>query len=87
MLYRFQDRPYLRIPQGATVWFRAPRGLTIADMHNSLRECSHDKQARSAFCVPGASLRVDRRGGYYVAHVTSDDRSTALEIQRRARQP
>ncbi|HEX6239285.1 MAG TPA: hypothetical protein VFZ61_00270 [Polyangiales bacterium] len=84
-LYRFQDRPYLRIPVGVALWVKAPRGMTAADLHNLLHDCA-SKQASttSPLCVKGAKIEVDRSGGFYVVRVTSDQRSTALEIQQRA---
>jgi hypothetical protein len=84
-LYRFQDRPYVRIPQGVALWVKAPRGLTAADLHNLLRDCARTQpNEASPVCVKDAQLSVDRSGGYYVVRVTSEKRSTALEIQRRA---
>jgi hypothetical protein len=84
-LYRFQDRPYLRIPQGVALWVKAPAGLTAADLHNLLQDCARSQpRADSPVCVKDAQLSVDRSGGHYVVRVTSDSRSTALEIQRRA---
>lgn len=84
-LYRFQDRPYLRIPVGVALWVKAPRGMTAADLHNLLQDCAQQQvAATSPLCVKGAKIDVDRSGGYYVVRVTSDQRATALEIQRRA---
>ena len=84
-LYRFQDRPYVRIPEGVALWVKAPRGLTAADLHNLIQDCARTQpNAESPVCVKDAQLTVDRSGGYYVVRVTSDKRGTALEIQRRA---
>jgi hypothetical protein len=84
-LWHFQARPYLRIADGVALSVRAPQGMTAADLHNLLGDCQ--KQARddgSVLCVKGAQISVDRNGGSYVVRVTSDNRATALEIQRRA---
>jgi hypothetical protein len=84
-LYRFQDRPYLRIPVGVALWVKAPRGVTAADLHNLLQDCARQQvAATSPLCVKGAKIDVERSGGYYVVRVTSDKRATALEIQHRA---
>lgn len=84
-LYTFQQRPYLRVPEGVALWVRAPRGMTAADLHNLLGDCQ--RQARddgSVLCVKGAALAVERSGGHYVVRVTSTDRAVAAELQRRA---
>lgn len=83
-LHRFQDRPYLRIPVGVAVVVRAPRGMTAADLHNALADCSQQNAALPV-CLPGSKLEVARHGGNYVLRITSDDRATALRIQRDAR--
>lgn len=83
-LYRFQQRPYVRIPVGVALWVKAPRGVTAADLHNLLQDCTHQASATSPLCVKDAQIQVERSGGYYVVRVTSDSRTTALEIQRRA---
>jgi hypothetical protein len=83
-LYRFQDRPYLRIPTGVSIVVQAPRGMTAADLHNVLEDCSRPV-AGLPLCVAGSKLEVDRRGGQYVVRITSDDRATAARIQREAR--
>lgn len=83
-LYRFQDRPYLRVPQGVAIVVQAPRGMTAADLHNVLADCSHPV-AGVPVCLPGAKLEVNRHGGQYVVRITSDERTTAARIQREAR--
>ena len=84
-LYQFQQRPYLRVPEGVALWVRAPRGMTAADLHNLLGDCQRQlRDDGSALCVKGAALTVERSGGHYVVRVTSTDRATAAEIQRRA---
>lgn len=84
-LSHFQAKPYLRVPDGAALWVRAPRGMTAADLHNMLDDCQRAaRDDGSVLCVKGASISVDRSGGSYVVRVTSTDRATALEIQRRA---
>jgi len=84
-LYRFQERPYLRIPEGVALSVRAPRGMTAADLHNLLGDCQREaRDDGSVLCVKGAALTVERAGGKYVVRVTSADRAVAAEIQRRA---
>ncbi len=84
-LYRFQERPYLRIPEGVALSVRAPRGMTAADLHNLVDECQRGARDKgSVLCVKGAEIVVQRAGGNYVLRVTSTDRATATEIQRRA---
>ena len=84
-LYRFQERPYLRIPVGVALWVKAPRGMTAADLHNLLEDCARQQTAsNSPLCVKGAEIGVERNGGFYVVRVTSDSRPVAQEIQRRA---
>lgn len=84
-LFRFQARPYLRIPEGVALSVRAPRGVTAADLHNLLDDCQREaRDDGSVLCVKGAQIFVERSGGNYVVRVTSTDRATASEIQRRA---
>lgn len=84
-LHHFQARPYVRIPDGVALSVRAPRGLTAADLHNLLSDCQRTgRDNGSVLCVKGAQINVDRSGGDYVVRVTSTDRATALELQRRA---
>jgi hypothetical protein len=84
-LSHFQARPYLRVPDGVALWVRAPRGMTAADLHNLLSACQKaGRDDGAVLCVKGAQISVDRSGGAYVVRVTSDNRATALEIQRRA---
>lgn len=84
-LYRFQQRPYVRIPEGVTLRVKVPAGVTAADLHNKLTACS--KADRSApQCVEGASVKVTRTGGSYAVAITSSSRAAAIEIQRRASQ-
>jgi hypothetical protein len=84
-LYRFQARPWARIPEGVALHVRAPAGTTAADLHNAAVNCVREgADARSPLCVKGATVRVSRNGGLYVIRITSDSRSAALEIQQRA---
>jgi hypothetical protein len=84
-LYRFQARPWARIPEGVVLHVRAPAGTTAADLHNAAVNCVRESSdVRSPLCVKGASIRVSRDGGLYTIRITSDSRSAALEIQRRA---
>lgn len=83
-LYRFQARPWARIPEGVALHVRAPAGMTAADLHNAVSECARAaKDASSPLCVPGAAINVARNGGNYVVKITSDARADALEIQQR----
>lgn len=79
-LYRFQQRPWMRVPTGVSLTLRTPAGVTEADLHRALR-CSAD--ASSPLAVPGAALRIQRVGDAYEVQVTSKSRDGALEIQRR----
>lgn len=81
-LYRFQDRPWARMPLGVAITVRAPVGVTMADLHNQATDCS--KQQNTPQCVSGANVSVNRNGGVYVIKVTSQDAATAREIQKRA---
>lgn len=83
-LYRFQRRPYLRIPTGVSLHVRAPQGMTAADLYNLLVDCKRAHDEASPLCVQGAAVSVDRVDGGYVVNITSDVRSNALEIQHRA---
>ena len=80
-LYRVQDRPWSHIPTGARILLRAPAGTTEADLH---RSAVRDQGAGSPLTVPGAKVKVVRRGDLYELQVTASQRSTALEIQHRA---
>lgn len=84
-LSHFQAKPYVAVPDGAALWVRAPRGMTAADLHNMLTECQRSaRDDGSVLCIKGSTIQVDRSGGHYVVRVTSSDRATALEIQKRA---
>ena len=86
-LYRWQARPWARIPEGAALYVRAPAGTTAADLHNAAANCLRSSDdAKSPLCVKGATISVSRAGGVYVLRITSDSRSAALEIQKRAEQ-
>lgn len=84
-LYRFQQRPYVRLPEGVRLMVPAPRGVTAADLHRAAT-CLAAQDARSPMSVPGAKVRVARSGSAYVVYVTAQDRKAAREIQRRAAQ-
>lgn len=79
-LYRFQERPWARVPTGVSLKLRTPAGVTEADLHRALR-CAAD--ANSLLAVPGAALRIQRVGDAYEVNVTSKSRDGALELQRR----
>lgn len=84
-LYRFQQRPWMRIPEGVALHVKAPAGMSAADLHNALVDCSKsDKQQTSPLCVQGAVIKVVRNGGNYVVRITSDSRPVASQIQQRA---
>jgi hypothetical protein len=84
-LYRFQARPWARIPEGVALHVKAPKGTTAADIHNAAANCVREGgDTRSPLCIKDASISVTRAGGLYVLRITSDSRSAALEIQRRA---
>lgn len=86
-LYRWQQRPWARIPEGVALHVKVPAGTTAADLHNAATSCAREgNDVRSPLCVKGAAIRVSRDGGLYVIHITSDSRSAALEIQKRAAQ-
>lgn len=83
-LYRWQARPWARLPEGAALYVRAPAGTTAADLHNAAAKCARTGDEQSPLCVKGATIRVSRAGGIYVLRITSDSRAAALEIQERA---
>ena len=83
-LTRKQDRPFAFIPTGAALVVRAPKGTTEADLYNALTDCSKLEDTNSPLCVKGASFRVRTQGGTFLVEITSTDRGTAREIQRRA---
>ncbi len=85
-LYRFKERPYLRLPIGAAIKVTAPAGMTEADIHNAVRSGAVFPAAVSPMSVQGASLEVRRNGGYYELHFTAQDRGAAREIQARVAQ-
>lgn len=85
-LYRFQERPYMRLPSGVRVKLLAPQGVTSADLHRAAA-CSRrwiTDDARSPLAVSGGRVRVEQRGGHFDLHITAQERSTAREIQVRA---
>jgi hypothetical protein len=84
-LYRWQARPWARIPEGVALHVKVPAGTTAADLHNAAANCVREgADPRSPLCVKGATIRVSRAGGMYVIRITSDSRSAALDIQERA---
>lgn len=83
-LYRFQDRPWARMPLGVAITVKAPPGTTMADLHNRASQCGK-QDSNAVWCVKGAAIHVSRNGGLYVINVTSQDRVTAAEIQKRAK--
>ncbi len=85
-LYRFQERPWARMPTGAAIKVSAPAGMTEADVHNAARCGAMFQDGASPLDVPGASLAVRRNGGYYELHFTAQDRGAAREIQARVAQ-
>lgn len=80
-LYRFQERPWVKVPTGARITVRAPAGVTEADLHRALT-CTAGSE--SPLSVQGAKLRVERAGGVYQVHVTASERGAAREIQKLA---
>src|SRR5688500_14399278 len=71
-LYRWQARPWARIPEGVALHVRAPTGTTAADLHNAAASCVRQgADPRSPLCVKGASIGVRRAGGLYVLRITS----------------
>lgn len=83
-LYRFQQRPYLRLPQGAAISIQAPAGVTAADLHNAaMCGALFGEDTTSPLTVPGAKLKVVRHEGKYELHITAEDRGAAREIQQR----
>jgi hypothetical protein len=84
-LYRFQDRPWARLPVGAAIKVRAPQGMSEADVHNAAR-CGliFGNDAASPLTVPGAKLVVKHHEGAYELHITAKERGPAREIQQRA---
>jgi hypothetical protein len=83
-LYRFQARPYMRLPLGVAVAVRAPEGTSEADVHRAAM-CAASSES-SPLAVPGRNVRVVRNGGHYELHITASSQSAAREIQRRAAQ-
>src|SRR5687768_14076014 len=78
-LYRWQARPWARIPEGVALYVKVPAGTTAADLHNIATNCAREGQdQRSPLCVKDASIRVSRAGGLYVLHITSESRGAAL---------
>jgi hypothetical protein len=84
-LYRFQERPYVRLPVGVKLKLRAPQGVSEADLHRAA-VCTMQRgaDAGSPLAVPGSALKVKRQGGHYELHITAADQGAAREIQRRA---
>jgi hypothetical protein len=80
-LHRFEQKQGFRRAHGVRITVRAPQGMTAADLH-AAATCSAD--ASSPLTVPGAKLKVTRRGAHYELHVTAEDAASAREIQRRA---
>lgn len=85
-LYRFQERPWVRMPTGAAVKVSAPVGMTEADVFNAAECGLLFKDGASPLAVPGATLAVKRSGGDYELHITAQDRGAAREIQARVAQ-
>lgn len=81
-LYRYQARPYMRLPLGVRLALRAPQGVSEADLHR-VAMCVAQSES-SPLAVPGRQVRVVRNGGHFELHITASDRAAAREIQRRA---
>lgn len=83
-LYRFQQRPYARLPKGAAISIQAPAGVTAADLHHAaICGALFGNDTTSPLTVPGAKLEVKRNGDRYELHITADDRGAARQIQER----
>jgi hypothetical protein len=80
-VHRVEGKQQVRRPHGVRITVRAPQGMTAADLH-AAATCSAEKD--SPLAVPGAELRVTRKGALYELHVTADSPAAAREIQRRA---
>jgi hypothetical protein len=83
-LYRWQQRPWARIPEGVALHVKAPARTTAADLHNMVKACAEAGDHGSPLCVKGTVINVSRAGGSYVVRLTSDSRATASELQKRA---
>ena len=83
-LYRFQERPYVRLPLGVKLALSAPAGASEADVHRAAECAASSADESSPLSVPGSALRVLRNGSRYELHVTAKDQKAAREIQRRA---
>jgi hypothetical protein len=86
-LYTRGERHMHNQPMGAAIKVVPTAGMTIADLQRTA-ECYAGQSGltgeSSPLAVEGVEVRVDRDGSAYVLHLTSDSRSGALEIQRRA---
>jgi hypothetical protein len=80
--YRTQQRPWAQIPTGAKLLVRAPNGVTLTDVHRMAKAAVGNE--RSPLAIPGVKLEVARSGDLYELRVTHDQRSQAIEVQRRA---
>ncbi|HEX5655701.1 MAG TPA: hypothetical protein VFX59_00835 [Polyangiales bacterium] len=82
-LYRTQDRPWAQIPTGAKLLVRTPAGVTLADVHRLAAGGAANE--RSPLAVPGVKVEVVRSGDLYELRLTHEQRSQAIEVQRRAK--
>jgi hypothetical protein len=83
-LYRFQERPYARMPLGVKVLLRAPEGVSEADVHRAALCGARSASSESPLSVPETAVRVVRSGAHYELHITSQKPVQAREVQRRA---
>lgn len=83
-LYRWQQRPWARFPQGVAFYVKAPAGTTAADLHNLIQACAKQGDSTSPMCATDADIRVTRAGGLYVLSLTSASHRAAADLQRRA---
>ena len=84
-LYRYQAKPYMRLPTGVRIDVIAPAGVTEADLTRAAM-CNCGESPSSPLGVTGGRVEVRRKGAHFELHVTAEKRSAALEIQHRAEQ-
>jgi hypothetical protein len=82
-LYRYQAKPYMRLPLGVRIEVLAPAGVTEADLTRAAM-CNCGESPTSPLGVAGGRVEVRRKGAHFELHLTAEKRSAALEIQRRA---
>lgn len=83
-LYQRGERRFDHMPKGVAITIVPAVGMTLADLERAAACQAGSKDAQSPLGVEGAKVSVTRDGATYVLNITSNSRSTALEIQRRA---